>query len=157
MSADEHRSKPSRQGHIIGGFLLACFTSGVALAIVFVVLNEVSSTLIKPKWRAGRMFGDVIALTAFIAPVILTATFLPASLVVWWSEKRTERRFGVYALAGILMAIIGSTIFYAGVPDFSIRSFAPQWMLYGPAGFIGGATYWLVAGRRAGTGWSRKS
>jgi hypothetical protein len=157
MSAGEQHSKPSRQGRIFGGYLLACLASGVALAIASVVLNEITSLSIKPKWRIGVMFGDAVTLTFFIAPVILTATFLPATLVGWWSERRAERRFVVYALVGMLMAIFGSTIFFSSVPDFTIRGFAPQWIMYGPAGFIAGATYWLIAGRSAGVGWSRRS
>lgn len=145
---DEKRARSLRQGRALGGYLLACLTSGVVLAIVFVVLIEISSST--PKWRAARLFGDVIGLTMFIAPVVMTMTFLPTVLFVWWSEKQAERRFVVHAGAGMAMAVVGSVLLPFVMKGFTFQGVAGLAVYFLLAGFVAGATYWLISGRHAG-------
>jgi uncharacterized membrane protein len=96
------------------------------------------------------MFSDTIGLTIFITPVILSLTFLPATLFILWSEKRAEQRFVVYAGAGIAMAIIGSLILPLAMKGFTFRGVAGLAVFFLLAGLVAGVTYWVIAGRRAG-------
>lgn len=51
-----------------------------------------------------------------------------------------------------------SLFWLLGTTNFTFRNIGEFFAFYGPAGFVAGATYWLVAGRRAGAvGLSRKS
>lgn len=156
MSADEKHAKPSGQGRILGGYLLACLTSGIALGATFAVLAEIGSS--RSQWRIGMMLGDTIALTIFTAPVVMMLTFLPVIPFVWWTEKRAERRFIVHAVAGIAMAALGSILLPLVMKGFTFQGVTGLAVFFLFAGLVAGATYWLVAGRRAGAGClSRKS
>lgn len=148
MSEDEKRARPLRQARALGGYLLACLTSGILLAMVFAFPIGISSTT--PEWRAARLFGDVIGLTMFTAPVVMTMTFLPTVLFVWWSEKRAERRFVVHAGAGMAMAVVGSVLLPFVMKGFTFRGVAGLAAYFLLAGFVAGATYWLISGRHAG-------
>ena len=147
MSASRKHTKFPGRGRILGGYLAACLTSAVAVGAVFGFLIQIRST--RTEWRIGTTFNDTIGLTVYIAPVILSLTFLPAILFILWSEKRAEQRLVVHAGAGIAMAIIGSLILplaakgvtFLALPDLQFPS-CPR-----PSRRV---TYWVIAGRRAG-------
>lgn len=151
MSTDKKLAKFFGQFRPLAGYLLACLTSGFVIGIGIAALENISRTTPKP-WDAARLFLDATALTLFTAPVVMTMTFLPVILFVWWSEKRAERRFIVHAVAGIAIAIVGSiSLFWLlGARDFTLRNISAFFVFYCPAGFMAGSTYWFVAGRRAG-------
>lgn len=85
MSTDKKRAKSSGQFRPFLGYLLACLTSGLVIAIAIAVMENISRTTPKP-WDAARLFRDAIALTLFTAPIVMTVTFLPAVPFVWWSD-----------------------------------------------------------------------
>lgn len=159
MSTDKKRAKFFGQFRPLAGYLLACLTSGFVIGIGIAVLENISRTTPKP-WNAARLFLDATALTLFTAPIVMMMTFLAVVPFVWWSENRPERRFVVHAVAGIAMAtVVPISLFWLlGVRSFTFRNISEFFIAYGPAGFVAGATYWFVAGRRAGAdGLSRNS
>jgi hypothetical protein len=148
MSTGRKHTKSPGTGRILGGYLAACLTSAVAVGVVFGFLIEVRST--RSEWRIGTTFSDTIGLTVYIAPVILSLTFLPAILFILWSEKRAEQRLVVHAGAGIAMAIIGSLILPLAAKGVTFQGIAGLAVSFLPAGLVAGVTYWVIAGRRAG-------
>lgn len=146
MNAGRTHLTPSRQIRILSGYALACLTSAIVLAMIFAVPARLSSS--RPQWQAGGLLGDVAALTIFIAPTIVALTLLPAALFVWWAEKRGVRRFIAYAGAGMAMAVLGSTVFFWKVDGTTLLGTVFRSTCFILAGFVAGATYWLVAGRR---------
>jgi hypothetical protein len=78
-----------------------------------------------------------------------TIGFLPAAIAIVLAESFGWRSILFYLLAG---GLIGAAAIHltmqSGVFDFADR---PNVALLA-AGFVGGFVYWLIAGRRAGTG-----
>jgi uncharacterized membrane protein YdfJ with MMPL/SSD domain len=78
-------------GRILGGYLAACLTSAVAVGVVLGFLTEIQS--IRSEWRILTTFSDTIGLTVYIAPVILSLTFLPAILFILQPIGKLPLRF----------------------------------------------------------------
>jgi hypothetical protein len=131
---------------VLLGFILACLAAAltkVLFAYPPAELVGLNSDEVVDKLLLTFPIATHMAL--FAAPVAL--------LAIAFSELRSIREWIYYALAGIVMSMIG---FFAQVSNesqgqtWSISANNYPLLAFITAGFIGGVVYWLYAGRHAG-------
>jgi len=88
------------------------------------------------------LLGTTIVTGVFAAPFMFVSALV--------SEWRGIRSFAYHVLAGVLIAVVGHAVLYAGQnanePNM-VNSYAAA--AYLTAGLVGGLAYWAVAGRLA--------
>lgn len=83
-----------------------------------------------------------------VAGMYFGALALPAAIIlIVFAEAYSWRSFFLYALTGAAISM-GTTLFMNGAVTHPPAKSAVMLA----CGFVGGAVYWLIAGRRAGSG-----
>ncbi|MEX0343442.1 MAG: hypothetical protein AB3N20_00855 [Rhizobiaceae bacterium] len=129
---------------IVIGFCAAAFVASA----FFVVLTAGSAGIELGEPEEMERIGLIVA-TGLGALFIGYYSFLPAMVVVVIGEIFGSRDWLFYAVGGGCVAVAGVTIFLSsgGQSENQTSMFA----LAATAGVCGGVTYWLVAGRGAGS------
>lgn len=141
---------------LVGGYIVAC----LAAAAVLVAATGPIAGALEYGWTTAAVLGSV----AVLSVVIGGFAALPALVAIAVAEA-----FGVTALAYFIVSggVLGALPGLAGALDglgWGIRTaggaeaaFARPGLVVGlAAGFVGGAAFWLVAGRACGA-WRRLS
>jgi len=126
------------------GFILATIASAVAMGFLTQIITpQEASQLASSPWHVGLVVGFLVA-AAFAGYV----AFLPAMAVILFAELTRKRDWLFYTLAGGVIALIvpfiGTSL--TGASDGSVNTL----IMIAVSGMIGGMTYWLFAGSRAG-------
>ncbi len=125
---------------IVFGFILALVASGIFLAWGY--------------FRAGSPDGDPVVFAAMVgtglvgASVIGGTVLIPASVLILLAEMMRLRGLIYCLAAGGGVAFLVWTLGDASQAAEGVR---PGTAIALTAGFLGGAVYWLVAGRTAGS------
>ena len=137
---------------VIFAYLLACVAASVVLTI---------GTL-TPEWNdvlvAGVAIGAIWPVVLLGATIIATAAMVPAMLVIVIAEGFAWRSAVFYAALGAVLALFVlyglNLLGYVPEPD-SNGFLAREREVLAASGIAAGLTYWLVAGRKAGSWQSR--
>lgn len=137
---------------VIFGYLLACVAASVVLTI---------GTL-TPEWNdvmsLGVQTGAIGPVVGLGAAVIATVAMVPAMLVIVIAEGFGLRSVVFYAGLGAVVALFLlyglNLVGYVIEPD-SGGFLAREREVMAASGVAAGLTYWLVAGRKAGSWQSR--
>lgn len=117
-------------------FALIAAAGTVSIALFSGQLNEQTAMIAVGMTLALTLYGGMI-------------TFIPALIVVIVAEVNGWRSIVFYVLAGGAIGLLAAETTMA----FDGLSFAGQLRLICVAGgFVGGAVYWLIAGKLAGAG-----
>ncbi len=132
---------------IIFALIVACMAAGLALAI----------GIVAPDWPA--MDSDPVERVSFFVLSFFATSFVgavamaPAVLLIVLAEALRIRNFIYYGVAGALVGLasyFGSDISVRLENTTDVTPVGHALQLAAAAGIIGGITYWLIAGRRAG-------
>ena len=137
-------------GRVLAGFVAASLAAGIAKVLFVFPPTELAAL---PAGVFSDRLADVVvyALLAATHSAIFAAAFvLIASIIGEWFAVRN---FAYYAAVGIAIALLGFMAQYAsevsGQPTilnpYAVTAFIT-------AGLVAGSAYWLIAGRRAGSG-----
>ncbi len=126
------------------GFILATIASAVAMGFLTQIITpQEASHLANSPWSIGLIVGFLVA-AAFAGYI----AFIPAMAVILFAEVTRKRDWLFYTLAGGIIALIvpfaGAAM--TGATDRSVNTL----VMIAVSGMIGGLTYWLFAGSRAG-------
>ena len=126
------------------GFILATIASAVAMGFLTQIITpQEASHLANSPWSIGLIVGFLVA-AAFAGYV----AYIPAMAVILFAEITRKRDWLFYTLAGGIIALVvpfvGATM--TGATDRSVNTL----VMIAVSGMIGGLTYWLFAGSRAG-------
>lgn len=134
-----------RMASITLGYAAAMVAAGIALVLF---TRVVTPSQVGQLADTGFDFGLVLGAVA-LGSLAGYVAFFPAILIILFAEFTKRRGWLFYTVAG---GIIAAALPYAarsitgpepsGAADFAVMSLA--------AGMIGGAVYWLIAGRGAG-------
>jgi hypothetical protein len=147
---------------IIAGYAYAAAAAGIAISLTFALiatrfnnLSELGPTL---------LFG--LLLSVFTIPVTFILAAPSAAGVTLLAERYRIRSGWFYAAMGVLSAVVaivaialvgqlvqGTSKTPSPVPRdvvAIVRELAGVLLVFGPAGLVGGLTYWARAGRNAG-------
>ena len=134
---------------ILLGFIVACVVAGLVTAAFIITPTDISS--LAPDLRTERL-NSAVTLGLLAATHSAIFAFVPAFLAIAYAEWRSMRSWLYYAVAGIIIALLGFGAEYLAeqgvvhpsiVNDYAARAFLT-------VGFLGGLAYWLVSGRLAG-------
>ena len=133
---------------VLIGFVLGCLAAGLALVLFVFTPGEFAGL---PPDVAISRFPQLMRLAAFVAAqaALFAAPFALVIAVI--GEWQRNRNWTFYALAGLLMALLGFLAQHSteqvGQPtivnNYALTAFATS-------GFVGGLVYWLFSGRFAG-------
>jgi hypothetical protein len=129
------------------GFFVACI---VTAATILVLSRIVTPADVRAMGDNETMAGFFVGILA-VATLMAYAAILPATFLVIFAEMRRMRGWLFYCLSGGLVALVYIGLVVANPQDASGPTpvFVPVAIV---SGMLGGLTYWLVAGHRAG-GW----
>ena len=140
---------------IAAGYVAASIVAGVVSLLSIVVVN-VGPVALRPEALA-EMVGPMRDLSAVAA----AAAFLPTLPIGLYAERHSMRALIWYARAGVgisllalLLYVVASEVVTRSISNANagditfLATLAACVML---AGLCAGATYWAIAGRRAGT------
>jgi hypothetical protein len=132
---------------IVFALIVASMAAGVALAI----------GIVAPDWAS--MESDPVERVSFFIVAFFASSFggvvamAPAFVLVVVGEALRIRSFIYYGVAGALVGVasyFGSNISVQLENTTDISPVGHALQLTAAAGIIGGVTYWLIAGRKAG-------
>jgi hypothetical protein len=151
-----------RTGIIITGYTCAAAAAGTAISLTLALIATRFDNL--STLGATLLFG--LLLSAFTIPFTVMLAALPAAGVTVLAERYRIRSSWFYAAMGVLSAVVviaaialvrqlvqGTSKVPSAAPrDFVaiLRELAGVLLVFGPAGLVGGLTYWATAGRDAG-------
>jgi MFS family permease len=122
-----------------------------------------------PDGQTGPVDLELLHITAFfvalVSSFVAVLAFLPAIFVSWYAERRGRRSVLFYGVAGCLIGLVvlglyvaamawdgGLTDRFPGMSPADIAAaIAVVACVVAIAGAAGGATYWAIAGRSAGS------
>lgn len=137
-------------GRVVAGFIAACLAAGIAKVLFVFPPTDLAAL---PANAFSDRLADVVvyALLAATHSAIFAAAFvLIASIIGEWFSVR---HFAYYAAVGIAIALLGVMAQFesevAGQPTI-LNAYALTAFI--TAGFVAGLAYWLIAGRKAGSG-----
>jgi hypothetical protein len=132
---------------IAAGFFIACI---VTAATILILSHVVTPADVRAMGNDDTMAGFFVGVLA-VASLMAYAAILPATFLVIFAEMRRMRGWLFYSLSGGAVALlyIGLVVANPEDPSRPSHGFVPVAIV---AGMLGGLTYWLVAGHRAG-GW----
>ena len=93
--------------------------------------------------------GELLAFLRDAASLASAATLVPAVLLVIVGEVARIRSAGYYIVGGGLAVAAIPLIARSGSLGRDLSQLGLVWQVFATAGFLGGAVYWFVAGRRA--------
>jgi hypothetical protein len=154
----------SRAATILGAFLAACLVAAIVLSLTICLRVAMASSA--AGFDTEQFFGLLKGLplmTAYSVLPIVGLTLLPASIAMGLTEAYRIRSFSIYLAAGAVVAFACLLVLRFGLsfmvmpanskfvrpPPSTIPTFSASWN-YLLAGLIAGATYWTIAGRKAG-------
>jgi hypothetical protein len=151
-----------RTGVIIIGYTCAAAAAGTAISLTLALIATRFDNL--STLGATLLFG--LLLSAFTIPFTVMLAALPAAGVTVLAERYRIRSSWFYAAMGVLSAVVviaaialvgqlvqgASKVPSAAPRDFVaiLRELAGVLLVFGPAGLVGGLTYWATADRDAG-------
>ncbi len=137
-------------GRVLAGFIAACLAAGIAKVLFVFPPTDLAAL---PANAFSDRIADVVvyALLAATHSAIFAAAFvLIASIIGEWFAVRN---FAYYAAVGIAIALLGVMAQFesevTGQPTI-LNAYALTAFI--TAGFVAGLAYWLIAGRKAGSG-----
>jgi len=129
---------------ILAGYIAASLGASAFLNLVF--LGAAFDAQDVPAASASMSFS-----IPFVALFVAYFAFIPAAAAILLAELLGRRDWLFYALGGgVVAAVFLGLVRYAGDADFAVSGVNPTLAVIG-AGMVGGISYWLVAGRRAGS------
>jgi hypothetical protein len=135
---------------ILIGFAVACVVAGLVTAAFVITPTDISS--LPPDQQTDRL-SNAVALGLLAATHSAIFSFPFAFLAIAYAEWRSVRSWLYYAVAGIVIGLLGFGAEYLAekgvvqpsiLNDYAARAFLT-------VGFLGGLAYWLVSGRLAGS------
>ena len=151
-----------RTGVIITGYTCAAAAAGTAISLTLALIATRFDNL--STLGATLLFG--LLLSAFTIPFTVMLAALPAAGVTVLAERYRIRSSWFYAAMGVLSAVVviaaialvgqlvqGTSKVPSAAPRHFVailRELAGVLLVLGPAGLVGGLTYWATAGRDAG-------
>jgi hypothetical protein len=151
-----------RVGVIITGYAYAAAAAGIAISLTFALIAMRFNNL--SELGPALLFG--LLLSVLTIPVTFALAAPPAAGVTLLAERYRIRSGWFYAAMGVLSAVVAiAAIVFVGqlVQGTSkapsawprdlvaiVRDLAGVLLIFGPAGLVGGLTYWATAGRDAG-------
>ncbi|MEZ5855618.1 MAG: hypothetical protein R3D67_13075 [Hyphomicrobiaceae bacterium] len=133
---------------VLFGFALGCLAAGITMVLFVFTPSELAGL---PPDVATDRFPQLMRLAGFVAAQagLFAAPFALVIAVI--GEWRANRRWTFYALAGLLLALLGFLAQHSteqvGQPtivnNYALTAFVTS-------GFVGGLVYWLFSGRLAG-------
>jgi hypothetical protein len=135
---------------VLSGFILANLAAALTLALFVYTPSELATAA---SGAAGDPWSGLGAawLVAFTQNTIFSA--LPALLAVALGEWRHVREWSYYALAGIVIAMLGFAAQWLSEStgqNWSVVDSNYPFVAFLTTGFVGGFTYWMWSGRLAG-------
>lgn len=125
------------------GFMLAAFAA--ALFLMFASLGQAPAGNVAD----AAFYWTQFALGLGLATSLLaSASLVPAFVAIFVAEVFRLRSIVYYLAVGTILALAGILGLSSRLPAAGIGS--PRATLLVAAGVVGGAAYWLVAGRTAG-------
>ena len=131
---------------VIIGFTLACLVAGLAKVLFAFTPMELSN--MAPEAASDRIS---LALPVAVHQAIFAAPL--ALLAIIAGETQRWRDWAYYALAGVVIALLGFAAQFSSesaTQGWSVTSNTYPFVSYLTTGFVGGIAYWLVSGRHAG-------
>jgi hypothetical protein len=123
------------------GYIAACMSAGI-----FGVLSVYDLSGGPDFSMAGfAISGGIVAGMYFGA-----FAFVPALCLIILAEASSWRSFFLYAPAGGAIALGTALFIHEAITDLTVKAS----VVAAAAGLVGGAVYWLIAGRGAGGGFS---
>lgn len=139
---------------IIVGYAAACLASGVSLIVAAVWLSSNGPVTSWP-----LLGGAIIAYSIFSVGFVFMLTLFPAVAAIAYAEHNRVRSIFAFAGGGAVAGAMVSSLFFGArmqpsgfVPSRIMTPWLGDVSLFALCGLIGGAVYWLVAGRRSGSG-----
>ncbi len=133
---------------VLFGFAMGCLAAGLAMVLFVFTPSELAGL---PPDVATNRFPELMRLAAYVAAqaALFAAPF--GLFVALIGEWKGNRNWVFYALAGLLMALLGFLAQHSteqvGQPTI-VNNYALTAFI--TSGFIGGLVYWLFSGRWAG-------
>lgn len=139
---------------VLVGFLVACLAAALTtLLFVHTPAEVVGWLAARPAGDAGaRLSGFGLLWLAVVTQCVMFAA-VPALLVAVLGEWRRIRDWTTYALAGLVIALLGFSAQWASEATgqgWSVVSSNYPLVAFMTTGFVAGFVYWMVAGRHAG-------
>lgn len=139
---------------VLVGFVVACFAAALT-TLLFVytpeeVLTWTTSLPAEDRNERFSVFG-LLWLAAATQSAVFSALFALLAVVI--AEWRKVRAWTYYAIAGIVIALLGFAAQWLSEPsgqNWSVVNSHYPFVAFLTTGFVGGFTYWMVAGRHAG-------
>jgi H+/Cl- antiporter ClcA len=143
---------------LLGRIIVIWFALMLAMMAAGIVL---AAGIIAPDWQ-GLDSDPVERVTFFVVSFVATsfagaAAFLPALVLIIFSEAMRLRNFLYYGVAGAVVGLasyFGSDVSSRLENTTDVPPVGHTLQLAAAAGIIGGIVYWLIAGRKAGA-WRR--
>jgi uncharacterized membrane-anchored protein YitT (DUF2179 family) len=134
---------------ILAGYVVASLAASAFLNILFLAYLGYTPEHTEPTVTASLYFS-----VPFVALFVAYFAFMPATVVILVAEVLDRRDWLFYALAGAVVAgVFLGFAHEAGDANFDVTDTNARLAVIG-SGMIGGISYWLSAGRWAGS-WRR--
>ena len=141
----------SRIGLIHLAYLVACMAAATTITLIFYLGLFVEETASFQWWDIVDL-NSMLFLSALFGVSIFFTAALPAALTIMYGETASKRSLLYYVLCGVIASVLpGAGLLVNVFLTSNISSALTTLGLVGAAGFVGGLTYWLLAGRDAGT------
>ncbi|MCH9806316.1 MAG: hypothetical protein K0U74_01160 [Alphaproteobacteria bacterium] len=137
---------------ILFGFALACFAAALTQVLFVITPADLYGLEGQARWeRLG--FSVAIAASAAAQIAVFAAPFALAAVL--FGVLMGLRGWAFYVFAGLVVALLGLGVIYAGEQgsEFTIAN-GYAIAAYAFSGIIAGYVYWVMAGYRAGAGFS---
>ena len=139
---------------VLIGFVVACFAGALTTLLFVHTPEEVTSWLTAlPAEERGERFGGFGLLWLAAATQSALFSVLFAFIAVVIAEWRKVRDWTYYAIAGIVIALLGFAAQWLAEPtgqSWSVVNSHYPLVAFLTTGFVAGFAYWMVAGRHAG-------
>lgn len=134
-------------GRPIASFMAACYST----AFVCILLSSPSKLLYGTTSELLDLIGFSLFASIFFMLLIAFIAFIPTMLAVGLLHLTRLPRGPAEAFAGLLIAPVLAILLSGsmGGSRYSILTLLSQIIPFAIAGFVGGATYWIVLGRPA--------
>jgi hypothetical protein len=133
---------------VLIGYLAACLGAGLTMVLFVVTPSELAG--LPPDVASDRM-GRTLELATYVAAQAFLFAAPFALVIAAVGEWRRSRSWTFYALAGLLIALLGFLAQHSteqtGQPTI-VNNYAA--IAFMTSGFVGGLLYWLFSGRMAG-------
>ena len=136
---------------VIGRVIVTIFAFLVATGVTIFVLITLGTERLTHAVQGTEdvTIGAAVELMGHAVALISTMTILPAVALVIFGEVARIRSIYYYVVGGgLALVAIPALIQVSSVGTVQMPS-TIVWQVFATAGFLGGFTYWLIAGRNA--------